>query len=200
MRTDAGAPVLEMLDQGAQGLPGVEDVVEQQDVAAGDVGCKRLVDDQRRRGRRRSPVAAGLHQRDPQGDPDLADQIGQGDQASRQNGDDRQRLVPVVVLDLPAHRRQAFRILDSLISGSTATAGSITSRSIRQDRQYRHFVNPDHIQPVFEMIRHAASSRLHSCCDSLTHRAAAWIPWLSTRAVSAAPARERTIRTDTVSR
>ena len=89
-------------------MSGVEDVVQEQHVAAGDVGCEPLVDDQGRGGRRRSPIAAGLHQRDPQGDLDLADQIGQRDQASRQHGDDRERLVAVVILDLPAHRLEAI--------------------------------------------------------------------------------------------
>src|SRR5262249_35932146 len=77
-----GTPVLDMLDQGGEGLSGVEDVVEQQDVAAGDVGRERFIDDEGRGRGRLPPVAAGLHQSDPQGNADPADQVRQGDQAA----------------------------------------------------------------------------------------------------------------------
>ena len=97
-----GPAVGHAVDQGRQGVAGVEDVVEQEHVAARDVGGERLVDDQGAGGGRRPLVAAGLKQRDPQGELDLADQVGQQDQAAGQDGDDRQRPALVVRLDLPA--------------------------------------------------------------------------------------------------
>jgi hypothetical protein len=103
-----GTSVLEVLGEGTQGLPRVEDIVEKQDIAAGNVGDEGFVDHQGRGSCRCAPVAAGLHQSDPQGNSNLADEIGQGDETSRQHGDDCEGLIPVVVLDLAAHRSQAI--------------------------------------------------------------------------------------------
>ena len=62
-----GAPIAHVTDEGRQGLAGVEDVVQEQDVAAGDVGGERRVEGQVAGGGRGPLVAAGLQQRHAQG-------------------------------------------------------------------------------------------------------------------------------------
>src|SRR5262249_11838777 len=72
----------------AQRLPGVEDVVEQQHVAATDVGQQFRANVQLARLGRRAAVARCLDQTDPQRQINLSDQVGEKNQTAGENADD----------------------------------------------------------------------------------------------------------------
>ena len=90
-----------MVDQEAQRLAGVEDVVEQQDVAAAHVGHEFGADAQGAGRGRRAAVAGRLDEADAQGQIDAADEVGQEHEAAGQDADDGGRPAAEVGGDLP---------------------------------------------------------------------------------------------------
>jgi hypothetical protein len=128
-----GPPVLEMLGESTQGLARVEDIVEKENVAPGDIRGKRFVEHQGCRRRRLAPVATGLYQCDPQGNSDLANQISESDQTSGEDRHDRERFVSVGFLDLATYHSQTvpnLRFVDQQFYGHGGFVTSIWILSI----------------------------------------------------------------------
>jgi hypothetical protein len=72
-------------------------------MTASHIRRKCLIDDECCRCCGGASVATGLHERNPQWNPNLTHKISQSYQTTRQYRNYRQRLVPVVILDLPTH-------------------------------------------------------------------------------------------------
>jgi hypothetical protein len=102
-----GSAILEVLCKGRQSLSRIEYVIQKQHISTRDIGRKRRVDKQCGCGRRRSAIAARLNQGNAERDADLAHQVSQRYQASRQDSYNGERLIPIVILDLTAYLLQA---------------------------------------------------------------------------------------------
>ena len=90
-----------MVDQIGQRLAGVEDVVEQEDVAVAHVGHEFGADAQGAGRGGRAAVAGRLDEADAQRQVDAADEVGQEHQAAGQDADDGDGPAVVVGGDLP---------------------------------------------------------------------------------------------------
>src|SRR5262249_44471866 len=101
-------PVVQVLHKRTEGPTSIEDIVEQKHMASGNVRRKRFVNDERHRGCRSASIATCLYQGNPQGDSNLANQVSQCDQTSRQHRNNCQRLIIIIILNLATYSRQAI--------------------------------------------------------------------------------------------
>ena len=86
-----------------QGVAGVVDVVDQEDVPVGNVGHQRGVDEKLSARGRRTAVATGLDHTDTQRQFELADQVGQEDKTAGQDADNRHWSTCIPLRDLSRH-------------------------------------------------------------------------------------------------
>src|SRR5205823_1573305 len=98
--------------QVVQRLPGVEDVVEDDDVATADVGQEARLDVELARPRNGAAVTGRLDEAEAQVQVEVADQVGQEHQGAGEHADDGDRAVAVVRRDLPGQFGDA--LLDPL--------------------------------------------------------------------------------------
>lgn len=115
-----------VLDQVAQRLAGVENVVEQQDMTAAKVGQQLRADFQPARLGGCPPIAGRLDQADADRQVEPADEVRQEHQAPGQHANDRDRLLLVVGANLPG---QFGHALLNLLAGNKDLHGRITSHA-----------------------------------------------------------------------
>ncbi len=109
LRTLDGPQLVDLRDQVPEGVAGVEDVVDQQHVAAAHAEREQIrVDTSGPRQIALAAIASGLHQFDPQRAVQQPDQVGQQHDAADQHADDRQRLALIVFLNLAGQAANAL--------------------------------------------------------------------------------------------
>jgi len=107
--SNRGCPQLvQMGHQVMERLPGVQNVVEEQDVAPAHIGDKLRLDMQNTRRGGRAPVAGRLNQADPQRNIELPNQVGEEDQAAGQDAHNRDRPIVKIPCNLPGQLADAF--------------------------------------------------------------------------------------------